>query len=253
MDPHAEDTFAAALREGRYRDAGAHVAASIRAGDDRCRAMVLTARLALERHDWPLAIGLTPVGCPGDEEGFLWYARGLAAAKAIGRSEYMAAAPVAREAAAQLDVLAQAVGRRGAAEVRRLSVLAAIVASQDEREELLVLLAHAVDLARALDSGIEQDAPAAIDELAGDSWLLVDRYKAARESYEQAIHRNPRRGRAVLGLARSCVRLEDTACAEAAYRRFLSLWQAADEGLPETAEARQFLARTAGRETRPGI
>jgi hypothetical protein len=213
--------------------------------------MVRTARLAIERRDWTSAVGVTPAVCAGDDFGFLWYARGLGAARAIGRSEQLAAVLVARDAVTQLEMLAESAGRRSRAEIRRLAVLSAIVASQDEREELLVLLAHAADLAHALGGGIEQDAALAIDELAGDSWLMVDRYKTARASYEQAIHRDPRRARAMLGLARSCARLKDSRCAETAYRTFLAVWHAADEELAEMAEARQFLARSA-EETPPG-
>jgi len=233
---NGDEQLEAALGAGRYREADDLVATKAQTLD-RCGAALLRASVAIERHEWASAVGANPADCGEDSSTLLWYARGIAAARAIGRSENLAALPAAGEALTKLEVAAEAAGPRSAAELRRLALKAAIVASQDEREELKILLTHAT----ALSERLSNRCAVVIAELAGDFWLQVDRYEDARRAYSVALSRHPGRALARLGLARAASRLGDVGAAAEHYRVFLDLWRSADAGRPETGEARKFI------------
>jgi hypothetical protein len=226
----------AAIEEGRYRDAWSLASAEL-GSMDTCAAAALEAGLALERRDWASAMRVNPEACMGELNGVPWYARGMAGARATGRSENLAALPAAREALTRLDAIAREAGPFSEAELRRVAVAAAIAASQDERDELRVLLTHAVGLADRWS----RRCGAVIHELAGDLWLQVDRFVDARASYNAALVGASKMARSRAGFARAAARLGDRSAAEAAYRAFLEQWRKADADRPEVQEARKYL------------
>jgi hypothetical protein len=231
-----ETAIETALGEGRFRQAEELAAAEL-PRLDRCASELLRAHLAIERRDWAAAIAVNPAECDGDGQVPLWYARGLAAARAIGRSENLAALPVAREALDQVRAAAETAGPRSGNELRRLVLNSAIVASQDEREELKILLVHAASIAERLSDR----CAILVAELAGDLWLQVDRYEDARRAYASALARRVTRAPARLGLARAEARLGNRAAAMENYQVFIDRWQSADAGRPEVVEAHRFL------------
>jgi tetratricopeptide (TPR) repeat protein len=240
--PEADSPVDAALETGRYRDL-AELAAGRMETLGTCESALLRAHIAIERHDWTATVGVNPADCADEATVLLWYARGLAAARAIGRSENLAALPAARESLAKLEAAAGTAGPYSAPELRRIVLMAAIVASQDEREELKILLTHGAALAARLSDR----CAASFGELAGDLWLQVDRYEDARRAYTAALRLRPTRARIRLGLARAASRLGDFAGAVSNYRAFLHLWRTADPDLPEIAEANEFVERHAQR------
>jgi hypothetical protein len=232
------------LLGGRYGEAATLIDAAERNLTDSCLVAVARARLALEKHDWLVAMAVPADACANADDEYLWYARGIAAARAVGRSERLGALPAAQQAAAHLRLLAEERGPRSRAEVYRLAVAAAIAASQDERDEMRVLLTHGSSLDARLYDEQQIDPRGAFLELAGDLWLQVDRYGEARAAYTAALTAEPRRARSMLGLARVAAKESDRPSAERAYRRFLESWDTADDDRPEISEAREYLSQT---------
>ena len=75
-------------------------------------------------------------------------------------------------------------------------------------------------------------------ELFGEILLELDRPEEAREQFEQALDRAPRRSLSLLGLARSTAKLGDFQKSQDTYAELQSIWQGADD-LPELDEVRQ--------------
>lgn len=184
---------------------------------------------AIHVEAWTPASDVTPPAHPEQASDY-WYARGIVSARAAwpgGRPEQVADA---RFAVQQLESLAGPTAQGRRADVRRTSVLAAIAAAQEERDELTLLLTHATFLDDQLrGSGVADDPLLAVDELTGDLWLQVDRYEDAMRAYGQAILRRPDRMRAWVGLARSARSAGDLDEARVAARTVLDAWKHADE------------------------
>jgi tetratricopeptide (TPR) repeat protein len=121
------------------------------------------------------------------------------------------------------------------AEYAETAIRAAIAAAQDERPEMELLLTHARDLAERLAARARQATwPRSFNLLAGELWFEVDRYEEARRAFERALQSEVS-PLALVGLARSLVRLERHADACRAYR-------ALREGPPKLLEeARAYL------------
>jgi hypothetical protein len=143
-----------------------------------------------------------------------------------------------RAVLATLEAAARRATWRVQNEYARAAITAAIAASQDERPEMSVYLAHARGLSDRLAlAGERAEWPLPIDELEGELWLEVDRYDEARAAYRRAVEAGA--GPAALaGLARANDRLKDELAACDAYRRVL---ETADD--PLASEARTYLSR----------
>lgn len=112
-----------------------------------------------------------------------------------------------------------------------VAIRAAVSAAQEERDEMEVFLAHARDLSDTMALiGAPPQWPLPIDEMAGELWLEVDRYKEAREAYQRAVKVKPT-ANAYVGLARANDRLGDLVAACAAYTQASST-----PGLPSSVE-----------------
>jgi tetratricopeptide (TPR) repeat protein len=75
-------------------------------------------------------------------------------------------------------------------------------------------------------------------EAAGDLLMGVGRPAEARNEFLLALARTPRRTAPMLGLARAEYALGNNAESRKLYRELVTIWHAADAGLPELAEAR---------------
>ena len=120
---------------------------------------------------------------PGDEQDAALYVRGILAARAAwpgGKAEPLR---IAATAADTLDARASAGGRWNRREVRRISVLAAIAAAQEERDEASLLLTHAGHLDTQLrDAGLPTTTCCRWRNWRGNLWLQVDRYETRSET-----------------------------------------------------------------------
>lgn len=173
------------------------------------------------------------------------YLRGLVAArdafKQGGSPESLA--PV-RLAIAALDARASLVPAQVA--TARTVLLAAAAAAQSERDEMALLLEHAIRLETLqLEAGQELLPIVTAHEVAGDLWLQVHRYEEARAAYQLARARLGSTPRVMLGLARTAVRLGDTPTACEQFGRLIAWWDTRRDRPAEIAEARAFLAQPA--------
>jgi len=168
------------------------------------------------------------------------YLRGLVAARQaypFGGSP-QSIAPVER-ALAELDT--EPLRSAGETQVVRFVLQAAIAAAQSEREEVSLLIEHAIDLeAQRRSAGLSGAPVVSAVEIAGDLWLQVHRYDDARRAYTRAAERVGRTTRVVLGLARTAVRLSDFAAACAEYKALVAGWRSPGQPL-EIGEAQTFL------------
>jgi len=127
-------------------------------------------------------------------------------------------------------------------DVVRFVLRAAMAAAQSERDELALLIDHAVDLeATQHAAGLGAAPIVTAHEAAGDLWLQVYRDDDARRAYVRAAERIGLTRRVRLGLARTAVRMSDTPTACEQYRMLLSSWPSARQDVPEVSEARAFL------------
>jgi hypothetical protein len=179
-------------------------------------------------------------GC-GDADVTAHYLRGLIAARAAyaqgGSPESLE--PV-RQAVAMLDRLDQ--GLPGSAEIARFVLMAAAAAAQSERDEMALLIDHAMQLELVQFAAAQPGAPVLTAHgVAGDLWLQVHRYQEAQGAYVLAAERVGRTPGVMLGLARSASRLKDLAAACREYRALLGWWGTRGDDPAEIREARTFL------------
>jgi hypothetical protein len=129
----------------------------------------------------------------------------------------------------------------GEAEIARFVLRAAMAAAQSERDEMSLLIDHAINLEMRRRAAALPGAPViAAQEAAGDLWLQVHRYDDARRAYALAAERIGPTRRITLGLARAAVRMSDTVTACAQYQDLVDGWRINDD-VPEIVEARAFL------------
>ncbi len=170
------------------------------------------------------------------------YLRGLLAARAAYKDGGTPAslAPV-RLALGAIE--ARAPDAPAVAAMARAVLLAAAAAAQSERDEMALLLDHALRLEAVQVEAGQQPLPiATAHDVAGDLWLQVHRYDNARRAYEAALGRIGVTPRILLGLARSAVRQDDLQAACRYYGRLLAWWDTRRNPPVEIAEAREFTA-----------
>ena len=194
--------------------------------------------LAAASDAWFTAAGM---GC-AEADVAAHYLRGLVAARAAyaagGSAESLE--PV-KQALAALE--ARGATMRGTAEVARYVLEAASAAAQSERDQLALLIDHALQLERVqLEAGQGGAPGVTAHEAAGDLFLQVHRYEDARRYYERAAAQLGSTPRTRIGLARTAIRLKDTGAACEQYRGLVTWWGNRGEAPAEVIEARTFIA-----------
>ena len=178
-------------------------------------------------------------GCPQARLPAL-YLRGWLAARDAYRfgGSPESVAPV-RKVLDDLDALPPDAAGEG--EIARFVLRAAIAAAQSERDEMSLLIEHAITLEARRRAASLPGAPViTAHEAAGDLWLQVHRYDDASRAYARAAERIGPTRRITLGLARAAVRMSDTATACANYRALIDAWRVKEDAA-ELAEARTFV------------
>lgn len=178
--------------------------------------------------------------CPGAVVASA-YTRGLIAAREAyrfgGSAESLA--PVF-EAVAILKAESRATS--DTAIIAAFVLQAAAAAAQSERDDLSLMIEHAVQLeGNRMSAGLPGLPVVTAHEVAGDLWLQVHRYDDARQAYERARNKVGYTPPVTIGLARVAVRLDAVAAACAQYRRLVESWTTSTENPPEIVEARSFL------------
>lgn len=193
---------------------------------------------------WAPAAALDPAQLGDADRASYWYVRGVLAGRAAwpgGQPDHVARA---RAAAAELERLAAPVGEWNRTAVRRASVLATIAAAQEERQELALLLTHALQSdAQLREVGLPDDDVLPADEVAGDLWLQVHRFADALAHYRVATSRHPERTRAWIGRARAAREANEHGEAAEAARRVLAAYADAPGQDRLLAEMRDLVAR----------
>lgn len=233
------------LQAGRYRDARGFIDTA-RAQMDGTSVIELLAQYTLERRRWDEAMALLDEPDQADARATRWYAVGLAAARAAWPGGKVAEIELARRAVTALDAVTAERSRLSLHELRRVMILAAVAAAQEEREEMTVLLTHGLELADGFTPARVTAALAIpADELAGDLWLQVQvhRYADAQQAYERSLGRQPGRARSVYGLARAAAGSGDWPVVRRAATAFLDLWASADQDQEELEVVREYLQR----------
>ena len=159
---------------------------------------------------------------------------------AIAAGDRGGAADVLRPAQAALDALAPAAAGPPSADAYAAALLhGAVVAAQDEREELQVWIEHARDLSGRLGAGRQAPRwPLPVDVAEGELWFLVDDFELSEAAFSRALASSPETPLAWRGLARARDRRGDRQGACAAYRRTLEV---AQPGSGIAAEARGYV------------
>jgi hypothetical protein len=186
-----------------------------------------------------LASGIS--GCPETAVAY-WYLHGLIAAREAYR---FGGSPESIEpvmlAIAELESRAPDVP---AAAIAKVVLQAASSAAQSEREEMGLLLEHAVSLEDRSRASAQGAPIVSTYEVAGDLWLQVHRFDDARAAYVRAVERIGSTRRTTLGMARTASRLGDLRAACEQYRTLVSGWPKTAGEPQELTEAHAFLRRS---------
>ena len=171
-----------------------------------------------------------------------WYLHGLIAAREAYR--YGGSPESLEPVKVAIAQLASRTTETRAAEIARIVLMAASAAAQSEREEMGLLLEHALDLERQQRAAGLPGAPViTAHEISGDLWLQVHRFEDARRAYLTASEQIGPTARVTLGLARTAFRLGDLPDSCRHYRAFVTGWSQSAGEPPELAEADTFLRR----------
>jgi hypothetical protein len=179
-------------------------------------------------------------GC-ADAEVPSIYVRGWMAARDAYRSGGSVDSLLPVRNAIQL-LRARAQGSADPGQIAAFVLEAAMAASQSERDDLSLLIEHAVQLEGVrLSAGLPGLPIVTAHEAAGDLWLQVYRYDEARRAYARAADKVGVTPRITLGMARVAARVDARATACTQYRALLASWKGAGPEPPEISEARTFL------------
>jgi tetratricopeptide (TPR) repeat protein len=155
-------------------------------------------------------------------------------------------AEAARSAAAKLVSLSQEPGQHPFAnliiglQAKEAEAFAAEAGS--DADDAVAKLKEAVAIEDSIDDLSQPPYPVIpANELCGNLLLELNRPAEASTYFEKALQRTPNRPKAILGLARAAQALGDEETAAKRYEEFLAVWRTADPGLPELAQAREFL------------
>lgn len=126
--------------------------------------------------------------------------------------------------------------------IRELEIAALAAAMKQDYDRAITSMKQATSLEEAM--GPPSGPPGLIKpshELYGEILLRAGRAREAAEQFRIALLRQPNRARSLLGAARAAAATSDRRGATSAYAKLLEQWQQADEGLPESREARDYL------------
>ena len=220
--------FAVALAQSPCAD---HAALMSVAAD---RAAVFDSKSATAR----LAEGIE---CPEIAVAY-WYVHGLIAARDAYR--YGGSAESLEPVKLAIKQLESRSPGSSAAEIAQVVLQAASAAAQSEREEMGLLLEHALNLEKQARAAGQPGAPiVSAFEVTGDLWLQVHRFEDAHRAYVAASAQVGSTRRITLGLARTAFRLGELPAACEHYRILVSGWPKSGGEPPELGEARTFLRR----------
>jgi tetratricopeptide (TPR) repeat protein len=179
----------------------------------------------------------SPAAVPSVDHGSLIFAAGLAAAR---RGD----SATADEAVARLAALPKSKGYGAdTTEVMKKEISGLALFAQGRKDEGLALLAEAAKAEDAMNppSG-PPDLLKPAQELYGEALLEAGKPEEAAAQFRSSLLRMPQRSASLLGAARAAVKLGHEEEARRLYADLAAIWQQADQGLADVAEARSHLA-----------
>ena len=133
------------------------------------------------------------------------------------------------------------------ADVMALELEALVRMAQGRNDQAIEIMRTAAVIEDELSLGYGPPYPVKpVHELLGEMLLASGRPEEAREQFELALDRAPRRALSLLGLARAAAKSGDSPTAQHTYAELLSIWHQADGDLPELGEVQQGGAATGG-------
>ena len=232
------------LQQGRYREAEKQLqimeedVAQLSVPITRRHMAAMRAAHVVETRQWDAAnraADLDLSGVKGEQAVGHWFASGMAAAKKgdVG---------VARQALATLQEKAGAAAKsyasqRQAGRAMELQLRSLIALAGGDNKKALQLIKQATAVEDEMPLSYGPPSPVKLShELFGELLLEAGRPAEARDEFERALERAPRRALSLLGLARAAARAGDTAASKNAYRELQDVWNQADSDLPELKE-----------------
>ena len=237
------------LQLGRDADAERIIRNAADSKDDFYRGIIgynfvaMPVRYALERAYWKDAAVLkVPAGMPPHIEAIPRFGRAIGAARssqpAIARAEVDTLGRLTAKLRAANDTYWATV-----VEAQRLAAAAWLAHAEKRDPEAMTLAKQAADLEETIEKHPVTPGPLLpARELEGDLLLELGRPKEAQESYTKTLAREPRRARALFGVARAAELAGDDATAKKRYNELLDLMKRADPDRLEPRRARQYLS-----------
>jgi len=207
----------------------------------------IPARYAVERRNWAEAASLTPPPMPFPWERFPWAEAMVSFTRALGAAHTGNIAEAQAEIA-KLQSLKEKLEQAKddywskQLEVQRLGAAGILAHAQGDDRQAVKLVRAAADLDATMDK--HPATPAEVlpaRELLADLLLELNDPAAALKEYEQSLSTERNRFRSILGVARAAKATGDTAKAQQAYEKLVTL-ASADSDRSELAEAKAFRA-----------
>jgi tetratricopeptide (TPR) repeat protein len=213
----------------------------------------MPARYALERRAWKEAAALQPRPMPFSgsmpfSEGHVAYARAVGAAKSGDLSTARAAAERLRElSAASREPRRQYFADQ--MEIQRQAALGLIAVVEGRKDEGLTVLRTAADREDSLGKHpVSPGAMFPVRELLAEALLDNGKAAEARIEFEAVLKLNPGRFNGVYGAARAAALDGKRDAARRHYEELVALASVSapgEQGRPELAEAKKYMASTA--------
>ena len=202
--------------------------------------------LLLETRDWTAAADVPVYYEAPLEVAETLYIRGLGAAHTGRLIDAREALRELKEMLSRLDQVNDSgiASRTQLVHIQALQVEASIAFAEEKHAEAVAMMREATAIEDG--PGVQRAPPDSgtglpAHEVLGDMLLELQRYAEAREHFELALERTPRRLHSMLGLARSAAGSGDIARAAKMYGELLALLADADAGMQVLAEAQDYL------------
>src|SRR4029078_13681543 len=207
----------------------------------------IPARYVLERHDWVGAAALSApvIGFP--LERFPWAEAMIAYARALGNAQTGNVAGAEAEIG-RLQSLADKLKGQDAywhnqVEVQRLVAIGMLAHVRGDDKTAIASMRAAVDLDATMDK--HPATPSSVlpaRELLADLMLELNQPAAALVEYQAMLSTDPNSFRSLLAQARAAEQTGDSATAQEAYRKLVTLSKPIGSERPELAEGKSYLA-----------
>ena len=232
------------LQQGRYREAEKQLqimeedVAELSVPITRRHMAAMRAAHVVETRQWDMAAraaDLDLTGVRGEQAVAHWFASGMAAAKTGDvRGARQALAALQKMTAESAKVYGS---QEQAGKVMDLQLQSLIAFATGGKKKALQLIqqASAAEDKMALSYGPPSPVKPTHEQF-GELLLELNNPTEARNEFERALERAPRRALSLLGLARAAAESGDAAASKNAYRKLHDVWSQADEDLPELKE-----------------